>query len=430
MNRLATHSFLAALALTLVAACNSSDDDSVNDGNVNEEPRNAGLACNATDAAAARLPAVTSAAVPPGGAALATEPAFAALTFQRPLAMQQAPNDDKCWFVAEQPGRVLAFQNLSDVSSTNVFIDITARVDDGPNEAGLLGIAFHPDYANNQQVFLSYTGNDAGLTSYVSRFTSTDNGLTLDPDSEEVLLTLAQPFGNHNGGNIVFGPDGYLYITFGDGGSGNDPGERAQNTLNLFGTMLRIDVDAGAPYAIPGDNPFAGNALCSQGFGAADCPEIYAWGLRNPWRWSFDRLTGELWLGDVGQSALEEIDIIDRGGNYGWPFYEGTRCNTQAPVVDCGFAGLPPVTEYPRSEGQSVTGGYVYRGTEIPELVGVYVYADFLSGNLFQYFDDGNGVIESTTATELLISAFGEAHNGELYLTDLLSGKLHKLVAD
>lgn len=376
------------------------------------------------------LSAVSTAAVPPGGAAISTEAAFSSLTFQRPLVMKQAPDDERCWFVAEQPGRVLAFENTNDVTSAGVFIDIRDRVDDSTNEAGLLGMAFHPDYAGNRQVFLSYTGNDGGLTSYVSRFTSNDDGLTLDPDSEEILLTLAQPFANHNGGNIEFGPDGYLYITFGDGGSSNDPGERAQNTLNLFGAMLRIDVDGGAPYTIPQNNPFAGNALCSQGFGAADCPEIYAWGLRNPWRWSFDSLTGELWLGDVGQRALEEVDIIDIGGNYGWPFYEGTRCNTEAPVVDCSFAGLPPVTEYSRTEGRSITGGYVYRGTDIPDLVGVYVYADFLSGNIFQYFDNGGGVIESVTGTSLFISSFAEANDGELYLTDLVSGKLHKLVAN
>jgi glucose/arabinose dehydrogenase len=377
-------------------------------------------------------PAFLATAVPADGAAIAVEPAFPALSFERPLNMQQAPDNDQCWFVVEQPGRVFAFENKNSTSEKFPFIDITDRVDDFFNEAGLLGLAFHPNYKNNGQVFLSYTGDNGGLTSFISRFRSFDGGRTLDPDSEEVLLTLQQPFPNHNGGNMAFGPDGYLYIAFGDGGAGNDPNENGQNTMNLYSAMLRIDVDSATPYAIPGGNPFAGNALCAQGFGAADCPEIFAWGLRNPWRWSFDSETGDLWLGDVGQSALEEIDIIDVGGNYGWPFFEGTRCNTEAPVVDCDLFDmfLPPITEYPRTVGQAVTGGYVYRGSDIPDLTGVYVYADFSAGIVFQYFDEGMG--EPVTAqldTELRISSFGQANDGELYVLDLPNGGIHKIIA-
>jgi len=284
MYRRFLHSLLTTLALTLLVACGGSSSG-IGASDI------AGQACGAadtTDDMANIAPVVIPAAVPPGGAAITTTPAYSALSFTRPLVMKQAPGDDKCWFVVEQDGRVLAFEDISTVTDTRVFIDIAGRVtspeDQGPNEAGLLGMAFHPDYANNKQVFLSYTGDDNGvLTSYVSRFTSTDGGVTLNP-SEEILLTLAQPFGNHNGGNIAFGPDGYLYIGFGDGGSGNDPGGRAQNTLNLFGAMLRIAVDSGTPYSIPADNPFAGNALCSLGEGAVDCPVIYALGLCNPWR--------------------------------------------------------------------------------------------------------------------------------------------------
>ncbi len=389
-------------------------------------------ACGASAVPLAASAAIDSlpTAVPSHGAAIAAEPAFEQLTFMQPLAMLPAPNDDRCWFIVEQSGVVVAFENNADADQQFTFIDISAQVDDTSNEAGLLGMAFHPDYRNNRQVFLSYTGNDGGLTSYVSRFTSTDDGVTLDPDSEEVLLSIAQPFPNHNGGNIAFGPDGYLYIGFGDGGSANDPQQNAQNTRNLLGAMLRIDVDSAVPYGIPADNPFAGNTRCEQGVGAVDCPEIYAWGLRNPWRWSFDRDTGELWLGDVGQSALEEIDIIDIGGNYGWPYFEGTRCNTEAPVVDCNFVSLPPVTEYPRAAGRSVTGGYVYRGSAIPDLVGVYLYADFVSGNLFQYYDPGSGpAIQAQQPTGLFIASFGQSVDGELYLVNLVTGTLHQIVA-
>jgi glucose/arabinose dehydrogenase len=415
---------VAAFVATLISACGGSS------GNPAATANNA---CEATPA----MPAVVSArpnagatAVPPGGAAIAVEPAFAALTFARPVALLPAPGDDRCWFVVEQAGRVLTFANDDSTDKTFPFVDISARVDATANEAGLLGMAFHPDYANNGQVFLSYTGNNGGLTSYVSRFTSSDNGKTLEPNSEEILLSLPQPFGNHNGGNIVFGPDGYLYIGFGDGGASNDPQENAQNTMNLLGAMLRIDVDGETPYAIPGGNPFSGNALCAQGFGAASCPEIYAWGLRNPWRWSFDRGSDELWLGDVGQSAREEIDIIDLGGNYGWPFYEGTRCNTDAAVVNCAATFLPPVTEYPRTVGRSVTGGYVYRGAAIPDLVGVYLHADFSSQVLFQYYDAGIGpVIQAQQPTGLFVASFGEATDGELYLVDVVTGTLHRIVA-
>jgi len=375
---------------------------------------------------------VSASAVPAGGAAIAVEPAFIALSFERPVAMLQAPGDDLCWFVVEQPGRVLAFKNMDDTAETKTFIDIVVRVDDDPNEAGLLGMAFHPDYANNRQVFLSYTGNDGGLTSYVSRFTSADNGISLDPDSEEVILSIAQPYGNHNGGNIAFGPDGYLYIGFGDGGSANDPDENAQNTMNLLGAMLRIDVDSAVPYGIPQGNPFAENDLCHLGFGADDCPEIFAWGLRNPWRWSFDSITGELWAGDVGQSAFEEINIVHRTGNYGWPLFEGTLCNSNAPVPDCSFVSLPPVTEHGRADARSITGGYVYHGSAIPDLVGVFVYADFMTGNIFQYFDPGSGnIIRAQLAADLRVSAFGQANDGELYVLNLFpDGTIHRIVAD
>ena len=405
------------LTTGLLSACGSDNDNILVGGEI-------GNACEAEDAVSA-----VASAVPPGGAQIAVERVFPELSFELPVAIRQEPQNGLCWYIVEKAGRVLAFENNAAADAANTFIDISTIVESGPFEAGLLGIAFHPDYANNGEVFLSYTGDDSGLVSYISRFTTLDGGLTLDPASEEIILQLPQPFDNHNGGNILFGPDGYLYIGFGDGGSGNDPGERAQNTMNLFGAILRIDIDSGVPYSIPSSNPFFGNTLCSEGFGGAACPEIYAWGLRNPWRWSFDRDTGDLWLGDVGQRALEEIDIIDLGGNYGWPFFEGTRCNTEAPVVDCDFVGIPPVTEYGRDDGVSVTGGYVYRGSNIPDLFGVYVYGDAFSGNLFQYFDSGSEIIEAQTDTGLRITAFGEDSTGELFLTHYETGEIYQVVA-
>jgi glucose/arabinose dehydrogenase len=369
--------------------------------------------------------------VPVDGAAISIEPAFTALSFTRPVAILQAPAEDQYWFVVEKAGTIRAFKNLSTTDELFTFLDITGRVAGERYEAGLLGMAFHPDYAANGQVFISYTGDDSGLTSYVSRFTSFDGGKTLDPDSEEILLSVAQPFNNHNGGNLLFGPDGYLYIGFGDGGSADDPNENAQNTLNLFGTILRVDVDSAVPYAIPADNPFAGNEQCLQGFGAANCPEIFAWGLRNPWRWSFDKYEETLWLADVGQNAGEEINIVTSGGNYGWPFFEGTLCNDNAPVPNCDFETILPVTEYPRATGRSVTGGYVYRGLQIPDLFGVYVYADFVTGIVFQYFKtDAGNVIAAQRDTNLNISSFGQANDGELYLLDFITGGIYKITAE
>ncbi len=254
---------------------------------------------------------------------------FPSLTFSGLVSLQQAPGDATRWFAVEQAGTIRSFANDNDVAATLTFLDITGRVIAG-GERGLLGLAFHPDFPNTPEVFVSYTGAP-DLTSYVSRFSSVNGGQTLDPASEQVILSVPQDFANHNGGNIVFGPDGYLYIGFGDGGSGGDPLDRAQDTTNLLGTMVRIDVDGGSPYAIPSadpGNPFAANAACPQGFTVSGeaCPEIFAWGLRNPWRFSFDRQGGALWAGDVGQNAWEEIDVIVAGGDYGWNDREGAHC--------------------------------------------------------------------------------------------------------
>ena len=315
------------------------------------------------------------------------------------VALQQAPGDSSTWYAVIQDGRVLSFANTADVAAVSPFIDISGRVAAG-GEMGLLGLAFHPQYAGNGQLFLYYTA-DTPRRSVISRFT-----FVMNQWQEQVILVVAQPYTNHNGGNIAFGADGYLYIGLGDGGSGGDPHGHAQNTTSLLGSMLRIDVDAAVPYGIPADNPFAGNALCSDPdivFNAGSCPEIYAWGLRNPWRWSFDRSTGALWAGDVGQNRIEEVDIIQKGNNYGWSIMEGNECYAAA---NCNQTGLTlPVAVYGHSDSRSVVGGYVYRGQDAELQVilqDTYLYADTYSTRIWGLKPDG-AVYQSR---ELINSSF------------------------
>jgi glucose/arabinose dehydrogenase len=349
-----------------------------------------------------------------------------------PVSLQQAPGDATRWFVVEQSGAIRAFVNDNDAAASLIFLDISTRVISG-GERGLLGMAFHPGFPDTPEVFVSYTGAPE-LTSYVSRFTSSDGGQTLDAGSEQVILSVAQDFSNHNGGNIVFGPDGYLYIGFGDGGSAGDPLDRAQDNTNLLGTMVRIDVDGGNPYAIPASdpgNPFVANQTCPQGFtvGGEECPEIFAWGLRNPWRFSFDRQSGDLWAGDVGQNAWEEIDVVTAGGDYGWDDREGAHCFE--PQTGCITDSIDPVTEYDRSLGASVTGGYVYRGSAVPDLVGWYVFGDFISGRILAIPADSEAGTEPDVLLEntgLGIAAFGEAVDGELFVVNY-GGSIHQVVS-
>jgi glucose/arabinose dehydrogenase len=365
---------------------------------------------------------------PPTGISIQTQQVFSNLSFNNPVVLVQAPGDTRRWFVTEQAGAVRVFDNDVNVASSSTFVDISSRVA-CCGEMGLLGMAFHPDFANNGEVFLSYT--QAGPISYVSRFVSLDGGNTLDSSSEQPLIVMPQDFGNHNGGNIAFGPDGFLYIGFGDGGSANDPNNRAQDNSNLLGAMIRIDVDGGVPYSVPPDNPFAGGPLCSQGFGAGQCPEIYAFGLRNPWRWSFDSQNGDLWLGDVGQGAWEEVDIIVAGGNYGWRLREGAHCNPNRNDPNCNDTILiDPVAEYSHSIGRSITGGYVYRGRDVANLPGSYVFADFGSGRLFRAFTIGQGgfISEELLNTGFAISSFAEDENAELYFLDYGAGRIYRIV--
>ncbi len=359
--------------------------------------------------------------------------AFSGTAFNQPLALLHMPTSDGRWLVVERAGLVFEMDQAGVVQRE--FLDIRSRVNSNANEAGLLGLALHPDFDSNGFAFLSYTKTSgSGIESVIARFTSFDGGLTLDPDSEEVLLSVLQDFGNHNGGQLAFGSDGYLYLGWGDGGSGDDPNNRAQDTTNLMGTFSRIDIDNGAPYSIPDDNPFAGNELCMQGFGGADCPEIFAWGLRNPWRWSFDRQSGELWAGEVGQGRFEEINQINLGGNYGWRIREGKECNI--PSSGCETDGLiDPWFFYEHDLGQSITGGFVYRGTEIAGLEGNFVFGDFVSGRIWMVATEGVTTDPATFVpenmelldSELSISSFAQDNAGELYVLDYSSGKIYKL---
>lgn len=356
--------------------------------------------------------------------------------FSSPVAMLQAPNDGTRWFVVEQDGRVMVFNNLAGVSVATEFIDIAGPVTSG-GEMGLLGMAFHPSFPVNPRVYLSYTFDDPApgvpLVSRISEFRTLDGGLTLDPGTEVVLMTVEQPQTNHNGGQIAFGPGGYLFIGFGDGGGSNDPHGligSGQDPTTLLGKMLRIDVSTPGSYGIPPDNPFVASATqCgTNGTGPGSCPEIFAMGFRNPWRWSFDRQTSELWVADVGEGRREEVNRVLLGENYGWRCMEGTLFTGLA----CGAAInlIPPVVEYEHDLGRSVTGGYVYRGASFPSLVGTYVFGDFISGNIFTIPSDAvpTGLLSRGFDSGLRISSFGQGVNGELYVVDY-DGGLYRIVS-
>ena len=352
--------------------------------------------------------------------------AYPNLSFTRPVDFEHPNDDSNRVFVVEQRGVISVLADDSTVSEKQTFLDISAAVDDGGNEKGLLGLAFHPDYASNGYFYVNYTA--AGpVRSRICRFeVSASNPNMADPSSETLLLEYAQPYDNHNGGQLAFGPDGYLYIAVGDGGSANDPLGNGQNRNTLLGSLLRIDVDnhpADRFYSIPADNPFAGN---TEGFRE----EIYAYGLRNPWRFSFDRETGQLWAADVGQNEYEEVDIIERGGNYGWNVAEATHCFE--PDQGCDQSALiAPVREYDHSNGDvSITGGFVYRGDALPSLVGRYIYADYASGRVWA-LDAANPTQGSNTEllkADFQISSFGVNAQQELFLCGF-DGSIYRLAA-
>ncbi len=377
-----------------------------------------------------------------GSSTISVERAFPNLTFNEPVALLQAPGDNTRWFVLEKSGFVRSFDATNPNTATNqVVLDIRDRVLQlGQSEAGLLGLAFHPSFASNRRAYVNYT--DRSTRSITSEFLSPDGGLTLNPTSERNLLTVNKPADNHNGGQLHFGPDGFLYLGLGDGGGGGDPQENAQNPMRLLGKMLRIDVNSqpgGQPYGIPADNMFPANARCNvNGTGTQNCPEIYALGLRNPWRWSFDRQTGQQWVGDVGQGSFEEIDIITRGGNYGWDNREGAHCFE--PPSGCITVGMiDPVAEYSHALGDSIIGGYVYRGTQTTSLFGRYLFADFGSGMIASLSPGAGGTFTITQHVQpgtappgapgvLNISAFGESTAGELFVVDYVLGQIYRLI--
>jgi hypothetical protein len=349
---------------------------------------------------------------------------LAAEGFSRPVAVRHAGDGSSRLFVVEQDGRIVVLENGT--VRDEPYLDIASQVENGGNEQGLLGLAFHPDYEENGFFFVDYTHDPAGAgpdVTRVSRFTvsAADPNLA-DPGSEVVLLQFDQDFSNHNGGDIHFGPDGFLYIATGDGGSARDPNARAQDLGSLLGKLLRIDVDGGTPYTVPVDNPFVDVHSAR--------PEIWAYGLRNPWRFSFDRTTGDLFIGDVGQNQIEEIDLqpgASAGGeNYGWSCMEG---DDQVNFNSCDGTPLTvPIMVYNHRLGCSVTGGYRYRGA-IAAMEGLYVFGDFCSGRIwFASESSGEWSAEEWAETNISISSFGEDEQGELYVTDLGRGELYRFV--
>lgn len=324
-----------------------------------------------------------------------------------PLDVQPANDGSGRLFIVEKAGIIRIFQNDQIVNPP--FLNITDRVNNSGFETGLLGLAFHPDHEQNGYFYVNYIGADGNTR--VSRFSASGN--SADPNSEKFLLGIEQPYQNHNGGGMSFGPDGYLYIGVGDGGSAGDPGKHGQDPKTLLATLVRIDVDNGDPYAIPADNPF-GN-------------EVWAFGLRNPWRFSFDRATGDLWIADVGQNRWEEINYLPAGSpggaNFGWSVMEGSQRfgGAQQPTM------ILPVAEYGREFGCSVTGGYVYRGA-LPEWNGVYFYGDYCSGNVWGLtLSNGQWQSQVLFEADVRITSFGQDESGEIYLVND-AGNMYVLV--
>ena len=359
---------------------------------------------------------------PAGG--LGIDVQVVATGFDRPIYVGHAGDASGRLFVVEKQGRILVVHNGQ--VRNDPFLDITDRVRSQAYEQGLFSVAFHPGYPTNGRIFVDYTDHNGDTV--VSEFTADPGQAKADPQSERVLLEIEQPYENHNGGMIAFGPqDGFLYISAGDGGSGGDPLGNGQNASTLLGSLLRIDVNSESGYAIPVDNPFA-----SQPDKRA---EIFAYGLRNVWRFSFDRITGDLWLADVGQNDLEEVHLALaplRGGlNFGWNIMEGSACFP--PVVpNCSSEGLQlPLAEYGRDNGCSITGGYVYRGQAFPALAGAYIFGDYCSGRVWTLHLDDQGAWQMIQRADFdfLIPTFGEGGDGELYLTDDAGGRLLRLVA-
>ncbi|GAB3643242.1 PQQ-dependent sugar dehydrogenase [Spirosoma arcticum] len=383
------------------------------------------FACQRTDqSASAMVPdSVANGAAAP--LALKVVNAYPKLTFSAPVEYTHANDGTNRVFVVEQNGRIRVFDNNENATSAGTYLDIRNKVEYG-GEMGLLGLAFHPKFKENGFFYVNYTKGNP-LETVVSRFkVSSASASEVDPASEVVLFKFSQPYSNHNGGKVLFGPDGYLYVSTGDGGSANDPQDNGQDLGSWLGKILRVDVNSTEKgnYGIPADNPFKGNKDGLR-------EEVFAYGLRNPWRVSFDE-KGQLWAGDVGQNKLEEVDIITKGGNYGWRVKEGKAPFKSSAKGDAGTA-IDPIWEYTHDNGDvSITGGLVYRGQANPALRGKYVYADFASGRVWALTQSG---AKASNNQEIVrqagsISAFGEDQKNEMYLCDLGSGKILKLAAN
>lgn len=335
--------------------------------------------------------------------------------FEQPVQITNAGDGNNRLFIVEKTGQIRIIQNKTVLP--DVLLNLSEQVSTG-SEQGLLGLAFPPDFSDKKVFYVNFTNKEGVGNTVIARYSvSAQNPNTADPDSGVQILSITQPFTNHNGGHLTFGPDGLFYIATGDGGGGGDPSNNAQNTNSLLGKILRVDVDAAEPYSIPSGNTFNN--------------EVFAWGLRNPWRFSFDRSTGDLYIADVGQDAREEINfspVNQNGGNYGWKIMEGSECFRSE---NCNRENLIlPVAEYGHSAGDcSVTGGYVYRGSEFPSLQGVYLYGDFCSGKIRAIKNiNGQFVQQDLIDTPFQISSFGEDEAGNIYFADFESGAIYKIV--
>ena len=346
------------------------------------------------------------------------EVAFPNLTFNQPVGLLGLNDGTNRIFVVEQPGVIRVFENSGNVPSSSVFLDISNRVLFG-GEQGLLGLAFHPDFAVNGYFYVDYVAANP-LRTVISRYSvSSNNPNQARSDSELIILEISHPFSNHKGGQLAFGVDGFLYIGMGDGGSAGDPFGNAQNRSSLLGKVLRIDVNSPSPgrnYGVPSDNPYVGNTLGYR-------EEIYAYGFRNPWRFGFDPTSGKLWVGDVGQDRLEEIDVVEKGKNYGWNIMEGSL-----PYSNGNQSGLElPVWEYGHDQGIAIIGGYVYRGSTLTTLAGSYIYGDYGSGRVWKLTVTGVGQPMNTllNETSLNITSFGLDNSNELYFC-AFDGRIYK----
>jgi glucose/arabinose dehydrogenase len=342
------------------------------------------------------------------------------LALRRPIGIAFEPGDDKRMYVIEQPGRILILDPRDrEAKEGKVFMDVRERVNSKGNEEGLLSVAFHPEFAKNGTFFVLYTSMDAGKKRHdvLSRFKVDPETKLCNPSSEEILLDVEDPYSNHNGGTILFGSDRMLYLSLGDGGAANDPHGHGQNLGSLLAKILRIDVDhadAGKPYGIPKDNPFVGTPNAR--------PEVWAYGLRNVWRMSFDRKTGELYAADVGQNLYEEVDIVTKGGNYGWNPREGVHAFAGGKPGEFGHEYIDPVVEYSHEEGSvSITGGYVSRSKAHPQIEGVYVYADLVSGHVWGIRCEGGKRVAGpeilAQTKNHLPTSFGESADGTIFMT-------------